>query len=249
MSPSALDAHEKREFARDLKFLVDTAKAAAIRGWAREHLICDPNARGPEGDTYDIASIYFDNDLLDVFHHRRRLHHSKFRIRRYGAATVFLERKLKIRGRLAKRRTAIVPDELARLHAEPDAAWPGRWFQRKITGRQLHPVCQIAYSRTARVLMTPSGPIRLTLDESIRATPADDIAFRDRPGEWTPICDRVVLEFKFRRDLPALFREAAERFVLTPQPFSKYRAAVVALGIAPAAATTPAEAVLQCQTS
>jgi hypothetical protein len=249
MSPSAPGAHEKREFARELKFLVDAAKAAAIRSWAREHLICDPNASGPGGDTYDVTSIYFDNDLLDVFHHRRRLHHSKFRIRRYGAATMFLERKLKIRGRLAKRRTIIAPDELARLRAEPDAMWPGAWFRRKIVGRRLHPVCQIAYARTARVLMTPSGPIRLTLDESIRATRTHDIAFREGPGEWAPVCDRVVLEFKFRRELPAVFREIAERFVLTPQPFSKYRAAVVALGLAPTAAATQDQEILQCRTS
>ncbi len=58
MSPSTVFAGEKREFATELKFVVDVATAKRIRAWARERLTADPNAAGACGDTYRVASIY-----------------------------------------------------------------------------------------------------------------------------------------------------------------------------------------------
>jgi hypothetical protein len=252
MSPSALAAHERREFATELKFPLDPATAELIRAWARERLVPDPNARGQLGDTYEVVSLYFDTAGLDVFHRRGRHHHSKFRIRRYGGGPIFFERKLKHRGRLAKRRTPVTAADLERLAAAQaaDAAWPAGWFQKKLTGRHLRPLCQIAYDRTARVLMTDAGPIRLTLDEAIRAVPAAGLRFDDT-ATAIPVTDRVVLELKYRRELPALFRELVERFKLSPASFSKYRTAISALGLVPAtasAAVSPAP-LLSCQSS
>src|SRR4051812_34695287 len=61
MTPSAPSfAHEKREFATELKFLLDPATADAVRTWAREHLVADPHATGPHGDNYQISSLYYD---------------------------------------------------------------------------------------------------------------------------------------------------------------------------------------------
>ena len=196
MSPSDLAAHEKREFASEIKFLLDPATAGLIRSWARERLVADPNAQGFTGDTYSVTSIYLDTALLDVFHRRGLHQHSKFRVRRYGGATFFFERKLKIRGRLAKRRTAVSPLDLAQLSAAGviPADWPGRWFAQKVSGRKLRPQCQIDYERTARVLMTPAGPIRLTLDEGIRARTTSQIEFCDAPTA-IPVTDRVTIDF------------------------------------------------------
>ena len=234
MSPSALTAHEKREFASELKFLIDPATAERVRAWARAHLAADPNAQGPASDTYAVTSIYFDTAGLDVFHRRGRHHHSKFRVRRYGGGSLFFERKLKIRGRLAKRRTPATAADVANLSGPLFATtWPGFWFQQKIAARQLRPQCQIDYERTARVLTTAAGPIRLTLDENIRARPADEIRFHDAP-DATRVTDRVVLELKYRRELPVLFRTLVEQFALHPRPFSKYCTALPALGLVPA---------------
>ncbi len=254
MSPSALGANERREFATELKFLVDAAAAVKIRDWARNRLAADPHASGPTGDTYQVTSLYFDTPDFAIFHRRSWLQHSKFRIRRYGSGTVFLERKLKVSGRVAKQRTAIAPAELERLEAADDVAtWPGGWFRKKTSTRRLHPVCQIDYQRTARVLATPAGPIRLTLDEAICAMPIRGQRFQERPP-GDPLTDRVVLELKFRRDLPVLFRDLAGLFNLTPHPFSKYRTAVQSLGLvppapAPTAAAPVPELSLACPTS
>jgi hypothetical protein len=241
MSPSTVFATGKKEFATELKFLLDPATAGRVREWAREHLVPDPNADG--GDTYDVASLYFDTERLDVFHRRRRMHRSKYRVRRYGGGPVFLERKLKARGLLAKRRVTVAPAELARLDAPAgaDDGWGGGWFRHKLRALHLRPVCQISYRRTARVQMTPNGPIRLTLDEGLRARRADGLAFHDGPGGVALQEGHVVLELKFRRELPALFRALVADFRLTPRPFSKYRAACPALGLA--AATSTAEPV------
>lgn len=236
MSPSALAAHERREFASEIKFLLDPATAELVRAWARANLGADPNAQGPAADTYAVTSIYFDTAGLDVFHRRGRHHHSKFRVRRYGGGPLFFERKLKIRGRLAKRRTPVTAADVTCLSGPLAAVtWPGFWFQQKLTARQLQPQCQIDYERTARVLATAAGPIRLTLDEAIRARPAQEICFHDATVT-TPVTDRVVLELKYRRELPALFRTLIGQFALNPLPFSKYRTALPALGLVPAAA-------------
>jgi hypothetical protein len=236
MSPS-LDSRENREFASELKFLVEPRIAERIRGWARARLLCDPNAAGPSGDDYLITSLYFDTDRFDVFHRRGSYGRSKYRIRRYGQGdTAFLERKLKTRGLLAKRRSPIPLDALDRL-GEPDpvAGWAGYWFHRRIMARELGPVCQVSYHRTARVAVTARGLIRLTLDEDLRAQRAAGLWFSDAPGE--PILDnRVVLELKFRSDMPVLFKQLVEEFALDVQPFSKYRLAATALGLAPATA-------------
>ncbi|MEO5959390.1 MAG: polyphosphate polymerase domain-containing protein [Opitutaceae bacterium] len=238
MSPSAPNGHEKREFASEIKFLVDPATAERVRAWARDNLERDPNARE---DTYGVTSLYYDTTDFTVFRREGHHRHSKFRIRRYDGATLFLERKLKVAGRVAKHRTRISPAELDQLIRPFMPAWPGKWFENKTAARRLRPVCQIDYLRTARVLATPAGPIRLTLDENLRALAVHDPRFHDA-AHAKSLTDRVVLELKFRRDLPLLFRTLAADFGLNPQPFSKYRAAVQALQLAPTTDRSPAPA-------
>jgi len=233
MSPST-DMRENREFAAEIKFLVTPLIAAQIRDWARGRLVCDPNASDESGDGYQIASLYFDTAQFDVFQRKASFGRSKYRIRRYGQSeVVFLERKLKTRGLLTKRRSIIPMEELTRLSGDtPERGWPGFWFQRRFRARRLAPVCQISYHRTARVAMTRHGPIRLTLDQNLRAVPAGELAFTKTEGRVLAE-DRIILELKFRRELPVLFKYLAEEFSLNPQPVSKYRLAVAALGLTP----------------
>ena len=58
MSPST-DVRENREFASELKFVADPAKAEQIRNWASTRLLPDPNASDGAIDTYRITSLYF----------------------------------------------------------------------------------------------------------------------------------------------------------------------------------------------
>lgn len=234
MSPST-DLRENREFAAEIKFMVTPAVAEQIRDWARGRLLSDPNASDETGDGYAITSLYFDTEQFDVFRRNGSFGRSKYRIRRYGRSElVFLERKLKTRGLLTKRRSVIKVAELSRLAgAIPEAGWPGFWFHRRFLARRMAPACQISYHRTARVAMTRHGPIRLTLDENLCATPAGKLSFSEKEGRLLSP-DRVILELKFRYEMPFLFKLLAEEFALNPQPVSKYRLAVTALGLMPA---------------
>src|SRR5262249_7163240 len=138
----------------------------------------DPNADGASGDTYRITSLYFDTASFGVFYRDGSHGRAKYRVRRYdSAATVFLERKLRARGVVTKRRT-LVPATDLRWLAEPCPAWSGNWFRRRVDARQMSPACQISYVRTALVGLTDSGLIRLTIDDGLSATGAAGAGFR-----------------------------------------------------------------------
>ena len=233
LSPS-LDVRESREFASEIKFQVAEFAGEEILEWVRARLSPDPNAtdEGHDG-CYQITSLYFDTENFDVYHRNGSFGRSKYRIRRYGPGkVVFLERKLKTRGLVSKRRAAVNRDELERLQdGEPDAGWPGFWFHQRLLARRLRPVCQISYHRIARVALTKYGPIRLTVDRCVRAVPLNATAFNDLAPGVELSDDQVIVEFKFRVGMPVLFKELVEKFALTPKRVSKYRLAAVALGL------------------
>ena len=231
MSPST-DLRENREFASEIKFLVSPALADQIRDWARGRLTPDPNAGGESGNAYPITSLYFDTERFDVFHRQGSFGRSKYRVRRYGQNEIaFLERKLKTRGLLSKRRSIVKLDELQHLvRDDPERGWAGYWFHRRLLARSLKARCQISYHRTARVALTQYGPIRLTLDENLRALSADGLWFSDQNGTCL-LENQNILELKFRCEMPVLFKYLVEEFALNPQPISKYRLAATALGL------------------
>jgi hypothetical protein len=232
MSPST-ETRENREFAAETKFMVTPAIAEQIQQWAQQQLSPDPHGSGDAGDAYRITSIYFDTDQFSVFHRQGSFGRSKYRIRRYGSSAVaFLERKLKTRGLVTKRRSVVSLEELKHLNGAGSLeGWIGRWFHRRLGARRLNPVCQISYDRTARVAMTPAGIIRLTLDHNIRASDHQALHFRDREETALLSKDEIIVEMKYRYELPVLFKRLIEEFKLTPTAVSKYRLAAAKLGL------------------
>jgi hypothetical protein len=152
---------------------------------------------------------------------------------------VFLERKLRTGARLAKRRTSIDLSVLPLLATPEVLNGDGTaWFRRRVLLRGLHPICQVAYLRTARTGITPDGAVRLTLDEHMSALASDSFTFLPLTG--TPLLAGImILELKYRGIIPALFRRMIEDFRLAPRRSSKYRVAVQTLGLV---ATPPDEA-------
>jgi hypothetical protein len=228
----SIDAHsrETRPFASEVKFLVDATTGAAIRHWVRSSLDPDPHGTGPFGDEYRTTSLYFDTDEGDVFHRRGSFGRSKYRVRRYdSSSTVFLERKLRRPGVLVKRRTTVPIDALDLLtlpHSDPD--WAGAWFHRRVRLREINPVCEVSYLRMARIARTSDGPVRLTLDVDVRVAPASHACFG--PDAGVPVFEnRVIVELKYRHELPLIFKTLIAAFVLAPQAASKYRHGVATL--------------------
>lgn len=230
-------SREVRPHAHEIKFVVPSALAHQIRQWARTELDADPHGGGPFGDEYRTSSLYLDNGALDVFHRRGSSGRSKYRIRRYGTAdVVFLERKMRQPAVLAKRRTTVPIDALARLAPSVDPRWTGHWFHRRVVARSLRPVCQVSYLRMARLIHRDGEPIRLTLDCDLRARPAFGYAFGSEPG--LPIMNGdAILELKYRGPAPTIFKRLIEEFALTPRSASKYRIGLQA-SHAPFASTT-----------
>jgi len=244
----AKKVYEVRSRAYEVKYVIPPDRAEEIRLWSRQHLDPDPNADGGQGDGYRTTSIYFDTDRFDIFHRKGSFGRVKYRIRRYNAGeSAFLERKLRIRDTVTKRRSLVGLGDLGWLCAEKaHSGWDGFWFHRRILARQLKPVCQISYLRTARVSAAPGGVIRLTLDQDIQALPLDRMAFRPPNGGVRLAQGVYILELKFHHQMPVLFKGLIERFALDPKPYSKYRTAAVALGyVAAPAATGPVKGNLE----
>jgi hypothetical protein len=228
----SIDAHsrETRPFASEVKFLVDATTGAAIRTWVRSSLAPDPHGTGPFGDEYRTTSLYFDTDDGDVFHRRGSFGRSKYRVRRYDSSSnVFLERKLRRPGILVKRRTTVPIDALDRLTLpDSDPDWAGAWFHRRLRLREINPVCEISYLRMARTARTNDGPVRLTLDADVRVARASQTSFG--PDAGVPVFeDHVILELKYRHELPLIFKTLIAAFLLAPQAASKYRLGVATL--------------------
>jgi hypothetical protein len=227
-------SRETRDWARELKFVVDERQAPALCEWARARLARDDHGSGPHGDHYTTTSLYFETPDFDVYHRRGSYGRSKFRIRRYGEAdSVFLERKFRTSRLLAKRRTTVPIEEMDHLEAtEPRREWPGYWFHRRVLLRRLNPLIQMSYDRTARVGTAPTGTMRMTIDTNLRVLPMPDRAFI--PNVGFPLVEgQCIVELKYRADVPVLFKELVETFRLTPSPVSKYRIGLGALDYAP----------------
>jgi hypothetical protein len=226
-----MESREVRAFAYEIKFLIPTALGDDIRGWARERLFPDPNSESG-GDTYRITSLYYDTPEFSVFHRAGSHGRAKYRIRRYDASpTVFLERKLRARGVVTKRRSVVPIEDLERL-SEFGEDCPGSWFRRRVEARGMSPSCQISYERTALVGQSENGLIRLTLDDGLCAAAVSGVAFQPLTA-CVPVLDgQSVLEMKFRMAMPAAFKEIVQQFQLSARPVSKYRLAIPVLALA-----------------
>lgn len=253
-SPSLSAAAGPDNAAYELKFLLGEAEARALEQWALGRLAYDPHADPALGHAYQITSLYCDTAQLDVYHRVGPYRSRKHRVRRYGSApTLYLERKTRRGDRVRKQRTKIAEAELPWLAnalevggpihpaGAPDntlpspsngsstvLTWPGHWFHNQLARRRLAPIGTIAYQRTALVGQSEHGPMRLTFDRQLRGKLTD--AWRVEPVEFgLPILTgSVVVEFKYRGCVPALFKEAIETMCLTPRSISKYRTLIEA---------------------
>ena len=229
LSPSLWNDREEPAF--ELKFQLDQEKARQIAHWAQRHLNLDPHAVPELGNAYHVHGLYFDTPALDVFHRSPGYKRKKYRLRRYGAGPlIFLEQKRKSAGKVAKRRIEVAEAELERLRElATDPAWLGSWFHRRITMRNLQPSCLISYQRQAYFGHNPEGPLRLTLDRNVHTQNSDRWTVEEIV-DGPRLTAEVLLELKFRRHLPGLFKGLMQDFGLEPGPLSKYRLAIHALG-------------------
>lgn len=212
----------------ELKFLVNEALAERVAAWAAEHLAPDPHCGLSSEEGYRVTSLYLDTPRLHVYHRQGSYGRAKYRVRRYDTSpTLFLERKCKVRGRVRKRRTEILEEELGRL-LDPKSLtpWTGRWFARRVEARGLVPTCLVAYDRIARMGPSRHGPIRLTIDRAFQCRASSTMEVPWLSDANTFYHGQRVVELKYRIAMPALFKTLMSEFGLTPARPSKYRSGV-----------------------
>ncbi|MEX2218818.1 MAG: polyphosphate polymerase domain-containing protein [Phycisphaerales bacterium] len=210
----------------ELKFLVDGALAARLEEGARRLLAPDPF--GDAAGAYHTTTLYLDTRERDVLHRSPGFRTRKYRIRRYGLTTqVYLERKTRREGRVAKRRSDIPEADLAVLAGLPaDGAWTGRWFHERVLRRRLAPAALVSYRRTALVGPAGGTPMRLTIDRGISGVPCDQwrLAPAAPPAPARAILDAsAIVELKFLVSVPRLFKDLMTEYRLSPAAVSKYR--------------------------
>jgi hypothetical protein len=232
LSPTILRINGEEMVAYELKFLVAAPAAQQIQQWAADHMQPDANSDPRQAGAYQTTTLYLDTQGRDVLHRSAGYQFRKYRLRRYGnESSVYLERKTRRGDRVKKRRTQVPLAELAALaenHAADD--WPGHWFRQRIAGELLMPACRVTYDRTAFVLASAEGPLRLTLDRRIRGQATDVWDLTPLDGVPSILPDQVVCEFKFRGALPGLFKQAIGAFQLDAGGVSKYRRIMLANG-------------------
>ena len=137
---------------------------------------------------------------------------------------VHLERKSKGGDRVSKRRVQVPLDDVTLLATtEPSDAWSGQWFHQRVHLKQLLPAARVTYHRAAYVGSCEEGPLRLTIDRQICGTLSSDWSLESNGDSRPLLADKVILELKFLRSLPGLFKNLVRDFRLNPASVSKYR--------------------------
>lgn len=222
-----------RDLARayELKFVVSQAQAAEIESLLATKLSLDPHV-DPEMDRgYRVATLYCDTPQRHVFHRQGRFKLFKLRLRKYGLdQSVYLERKARRKDFVRKLRSSVEIGVLPNFAAEvfPTNGFGG-WYHRQLRRNGLQPACLIEYHRTAYFGHGDEGAIRLTFDRQIRGGLATGWSF-ELPQRFASILtDQVICEFKFRGNLPSVFKSVIEAKQLVPGRVSKYRLCMLAL--------------------
>ena len=228
--PSPANATEQLVEAYEVKFLLPADRADGVEAWARRHL--PPDSHG-DGGRYQTTSLYCDTDALDVYHRSPGFKRSKHRLRRYGdSALIFLERKKRKGDRVRKKRVEVHGEHLAFFEADdvsPD--WAGAWFFEQLRTRDLRPRCRIAYTRTAFVGHSYTGPIRLTIDRDVTGVPASLWEVPPVEGGKPLLPGSAILELKYQTVLPLAFRELLAELPTGGGGVSKYRHCIEACGL------------------
>lgn len=211
----------------EIKFLVDAEMAERILAWSRSHFTPDPHGDPALGGAYHVQTLYLETPDFAIYDRRGVVGQRKMRLRRYGtSAQVFLEQKCKQSRRVRKRRT-LVPESdvaaLAALGSQPN----GFWFHDALLADDYRPLCQITYSRRALLAELPEGLTRLTIDSRLCGTGCRDWSVPRQLFDDVPLLEgQCVVELKFPREIPVLFRQFLDTVQLQPTAFSKYRRCV-----------------------
>ena len=223
---------QEKQYRHELKYEIPYADYLAVRGRLRGIMTRDPHVLS--NGTYQIRSIYFDNDNDKALREKedginRR---EKFRIRYYNDDFSFiaLEKKMKIDS-LCLKYDAVITEEECRKILGGDTAWMKdcprelvRELYAKMRYQRLRPKVLVSYVREPYIYS--AGNVRVTFDSAIRTSlfhreflteKVDDVSATETPQ------DRIM-EVKYDAFLPEIIQDLIQVRGLRQQAFSKYGA-------------------------
>lgn len=240
LSPTIQRSDGEGASAFEMKFILAEEVAQQVEAWAAEHLQRDAYADPHGVGSYQTTTLYLDTPALDVFHRTAAFRGQKFRLRRYGnGERIYLERKTRRGDRVEKKRSDVAFEDLKVFQFDGATVdWAGHWFRDRVFADALRPTCRLTYERTAFVRASPTGPLRVTLDRKIRGVHLGDADWELRPvddptlhGGACILPGLVICEFKFREQLPAIFKEVMSALQLQSGSMSKYGHVLTAAGL------------------
>jgi hypothetical protein len=224
----------------ELKYIIEEAKACAIRDFVRSYLEPDPFGKPELNGAYAIHSIYLDNSGLSLCNATLAGIKNRFKIRiRYyndePDAPVFFEIKRRVSDAILKRRAQVRRESVLPLL---DGHWPEHkdlWtpgdpkaydslcqfcdLRDRINGQ---PQVIVSYLREAWV--TPgNNAVRLTFDRGLSAEKWErNLSVAGLKAGVHPELNGTVLEMKFTDRFPDWMHNLASTFNLRRTSVPKY---------------------------
>lgn len=224
VSPSLQTAGQ---WAHEVKFALDRRLSHDVIQWATARMVQDTHNDPSLDGAYGVNTVYLDTPTQDVYHRNPGYRESKYRLRFYGdSGPIFVELKRKKGTSVMKTRTSISQDQVKELGCPvSEEVLTYDWFKIAVADLDIHPVCKVSYTRHAFNAMSPTGPIRLTLDDRLKASRVN--GWELQGSTVFPVHSvQAILEIKFSEFLPAVFEDLIREFKLLPTSVSKYRVAI-----------------------
>lgn len=212
------------------KYLISAPQAEAIKFYLEE--LCYRDANIGADNKYNIRSLYFDDYQNSSYYDKENGvdPRSKFRIRIYNceSKSIHLEEKIKISGKILKKRALISEEILNDILCDKgeNIEFPTQEplfnrFMTKYHTSALRPSVIVDYDREPYVY--PDGDVRITFDTNISFS--DDFeGFFDKKLFLQPILPigMQLLEVKYTEFIPEFIHRQLDQFHLRECTFSKF---------------------------
>lgn len=230
----------------EFKYLVDEAKALAVRNHVRGYLTLDEAGVGKPDFCYRVNSLYLDSPNFCTFWDWVNADRNRFKLRMrfydpHPDSPVYLEIKRRVSACILKQRCAIrkraasmildgqfpAEDDLFGGEAKHLVALNN--FIALTAQMQAGIKALVTYLREAYIDPDNEG-VRLTLDREVRIAPRHEADFSLEFDRYVqPFGAKVILELKFTNRFPHWFNEMVQLFDLTRGAAAKYCEGVAAL--------------------
>lgn len=228
---------EKINFNRyEFKYIVKNYIAEKIQKQLENYIRLDDFASSQKGKSYNVTSLYFDDERYTAYHDKIDGLHTrqKFRLRCYSnkisSTPVYLEMKGRLNNFVIKKRTLIkdksickisgndLTKNLANLHINNDSVLFSR-FMLFYNKKKIRPVALVEYQRKPYISKFDNS-FRMTFDSQLTTSQTNGL-FKKREKNFDCLPGKSIIEIKFERYFPLWFYGIIQEFNLQRVSISK----------------------------